>query len=279
MKKMFGNGSWVHQLKTSAPKYILSSWIVLFHTCCHNICIQVILSHPSLWAVVSLLSLSPVLSSYWLHFFFFFFFLFRVVPAAYGGSQARGWIRYSCQLTPQLGSFTRWARSGSNLYPHGDHVMFLTHWATVRTPHNDSISRGLLPLEVLDNVPSYSAWEPPLPIALGQPANSKPPLLGMLSSCTPAWGSWKSVSSVTVFENHWIHPVLFLLLCLWHPKVPESCSSYLRNSSCLPLPLHSPSSTSGPDFLTLFQSILQSASVIFMLFDLIILSWLKSIHG
>ena len=49
-------------------------------------------------------------------FLFFFFGLFRAAPAAYGGSQARGWIgRYSRQPPPQLtaaSSLTHWARPG-----------------------------------------------------------------------------------------------------------------------------------------------------------------------
>ena len=74
-------------------------------------------------------------------------------PAAYGGSQARGWIgataaslRHSnagsephLQPTLQLAATppdsqpTEWGQ-GSNLYPHGHYVGFLSCWATTGTP-------------------------------------------------------------------------------------------------------------------------------------------------
>ena len=43
--------------------------------------------------------------------FFFFFFLFRAAPAAYGRSQARGWIR-AAVAWGNVRSLTHWARPG-----------------------------------------------------------------------------------------------------------------------------------------------------------------------
>ena len=83
----------------------------------------------------------------------FFFFLFRVTPAAYGSTQARGWIRaadaslshshsgsQSCLWpTPQLTTIpdplTHWARPGIESTSWWILVGFLTQWATMGTPN------------------------------------------------------------------------------------------------------------------------------------------------
>ena len=64
----------------------------------------------------------------------FFLFLFKVVPTAYGSSQARGWIRVAsvtyaaaCDNTVSL---THWARPGIKHTSSWILVRFLTHRAT-----------------------------------------------------------------------------------------------------------------------------------------------------
>ena len=87
--------------------------------------------------------------------FCFIFLPFRAVPAAYGGSQARGWIgaaaaslhhsnsnarsEPSLQAIPQLtpsnpGSLTHWARPGIDPASSWILVRFINHWAMRRTP-------------------------------------------------------------------------------------------------------------------------------------------------
>ena len=80
----------------------------------------------------------------------FLFCLFRTAPAAYGSSQARGWISAAAaslhlshsnnRPMPQLvacgnsGSSTHWARPGIESHPQRDNVGSLTCWASVGTP-------------------------------------------------------------------------------------------------------------------------------------------------
>ena len=84
--------------------------------------------------------------------FVLFFSLVTVPPAAYGSSQARGWIRAAAadlchsytgsklhlwptlqlEATPDTLP-TAWGQ-GSNLHPHRHNVGFLTHWGTTGTP-------------------------------------------------------------------------------------------------------------------------------------------------
>ena len=80
--------------------------------------------------------------------------LFRAEPVAYGGSQARGWIRaVACRPTPQLqqhgmqalsatyttahgnaGSPTHWSRPGIESASSWMLVRFVNHWAMTGTP-------------------------------------------------------------------------------------------------------------------------------------------------
>ena len=64
---------------------------------------------------------------------FLFFFLFMAVPVAYGSPQARGWMSYNCQPTPQPAARS-WLGPGIELNPQGHCVGFSTHWATIGTP-------------------------------------------------------------------------------------------------------------------------------------------------
>ena len=81
-----------------------------------------------------------------------FLFCFRASPAAYGSSQARGWISCSCLPTPQpqpcliwaasatytvacssARSLSHWARPGIKAASSWILVGFLTRWATTGT--------------------------------------------------------------------------------------------------------------------------------------------------
>ena len=104
-------------------------------------------------------SLLPSLSpSSFFHFFFFFLFwvvcLFRAAPEAYGGSQARGWIRTTaaglCQSPSSegcepssatyttahgnAGSLSHCARPGIEPATSWFLVGFINHWATEGIP-------------------------------------------------------------------------------------------------------------------------------------------------
>ena len=83
-----------------------------------------------------------------------FFFLFMATPAAYGSSQARGWIRATAaglhhshsntrselqlqpvlQLSAMLDPYSIEWGQGSNLHPHKDNIRSLTQWAKMGTP-------------------------------------------------------------------------------------------------------------------------------------------------
>ena len=86
-------------------------------------------------------------------FYYFFFSLFRTTPAAYGRSQARGWIwagavslchshnnagaAASATYTTAHGnarSLTHWARPGIKLTSLQTLCLILTRWATMETP-------------------------------------------------------------------------------------------------------------------------------------------------
>ena len=61
-------------------------------------------------------------------FFFFVCFAFsRATPTAFGSSQARGQIRYSCQPTPQPQQCKIWAMSAIHTTAHSN-ARSLTHW-------------------------------------------------------------------------------------------------------------------------------------------------------
>ena len=87
----------------------------------------------------------------WFFFFSFFFFLFRPTLAAYGGSQARGWITavaagwpmpqpQQCQIQAESATYstahgnarslTHWARPRIEPASSWITVRFVNHWAT-----------------------------------------------------------------------------------------------------------------------------------------------------
>ena len=57
-----------------------------------------------------------------------FCFVFRTTSGAYGGSQARGWISYSCWPAPQPQQHQIRAESATYTTAHGK-ARSLTHWA------------------------------------------------------------------------------------------------------------------------------------------------------
>ena len=91
-------------------------------------------------------------NSMFIRLFFVFFWGGRVTPAAYGSSQARGWIgaaaaclhhsnrgsevylRPTLQLTITLDPQPTEQSQESNPYPHRQYDGFLTCWATMGTP-------------------------------------------------------------------------------------------------------------------------------------------------
>ena len=104
---------------------------------------------------------------------FFFFFLFRAMPTAYGGSQARG--RISCPtLQPQqhqiramsvtyttahgsTSSLTHWVRPGIEPVSSWMLVRFINCWAAMGTPRQFSLltvrnKSWILPLSILSEI-------------------------------------------------------------------------------------------------------------------------------
>ena len=90
-----------------------------------------------------------------LYYYFFFLLLFRAMPVAYGGSQARGWIGavaaslyipqpQQCRIQAMFATYTtvhgntrsltHWVRPGMEPVSSWMLVRFINRWATMGTP-------------------------------------------------------------------------------------------------------------------------------------------------
>ena len=164
-------------------------------------------------------SLSPQFPLPWVKTFFFFFCLFRVTPAAYGGSQARGQIGVAaaslCHSHSNAGSLTHWARPGIKPAFSWILVGFVTtepQWELLTTSIRETIYAG-------DFGIAWYVWSIPEgddreKFSVFHNLGKTTLFLKDGSSCWPTSHSW---------FFFWPH--------LWHVEVPGSGRSNLSHSS------------------------------------------------